>query len=802
MHANRDAIDLAAVGARPAGGGGGGNRVTGRLRRGLLAALGLAAAMGVLPAPALAAQGGISVTVEPRWQFTTPGTWTQYRVVVRDDGPADLNGEVVLLPDRPSFSNAALPVATTYTSPLSLAGGGGEKTLLMTVEEPRYGYRAEVRDAGGRVVATGRRHVGAANFGISVGILSDVQTGDAILHGLVQSLGQAGVSFTRFGAVSDFPTSSTALAGLGELVIDDFDSGALTPEQVRAIRDFVDFGGSLVLGGGAGWRRTVLPLPAELTPLRPSATGSAPLLPLADLAAQSTDLVASVATGRLSAGRSVLQGAGQPPLVIEAPFGAGRIVQLAFDPFAEPIASSPSLATVAWNQALVRAVPALLPLDGTADASVGRNQRQRGTAGLTDEVWKWLQEGPESPVSSLGLLALLLAGYLLIAGPLSYLVLKLLRRRQLMWATVPLLALAFSAAGYRSGSASHGDGLRDQSVQVQTVGDHGDVAVDTFHSLLVARRGDHRIQLDEDTLASTVAPTPGGDIVGADDLVTLGRRAEVDLPGVAIWDTRTLHTLTVRPQAGVIEAHLRLAKGQLLGIVTNHGPTTIRHLQAFLPDLERASLAGVLAPGASATVQSFFVGGTSLPADGQQAEGNASPTSQQLTPAQQRELLARLAAERVLVPGGLAMVGEVEGQSELAVDGVRSQTADEAEMAQAVGLESSDRMFPGAGTLRLVGRFGEAGLSRSLLDVSEVSLPHGVLGTVTACYYLGTVGAAGDTVEVFDWSTHAWRRLPPGPGGSRSGNACADLRPGEVDDGLIRFRAGGGASVGDVTVGD
>src|SRR5207237_5683701 len=95
---------------------------------------------------------------------------------------------------------------------------------------------------------------------LAVGILSDDQSADTILRNI--NVLQAQISASRFGSAQAFPTNAAFLTGLQAIVIDDFDTSSLSQAQVQALRDFVGFGGDLVVAGGASSGRGTLSVPA------------------------------------------------------------------------------------------------------------------------------------------------------------------------------------------------------------------------------------------------------------------------------------------------------------------------------------------------------------------------------------------------------------------------------------------------------------------------------------------------------------------------------------------------------------
>ena len=89
--------------------------------------------------------------------------------------------------------------------------------------------------------------------------------------------------------------------------------------------------------------------------MRPTGTAPATVAALAELSGLRSAAPVEVAVGDLAGG------AGAPvttedgtPLVVQAAYGSGRIVELAFDPLAAPFDTQVDLAAVAWSQAVDR----------------------------------------------------------------------------------------------------------------------------------------------------------------------------------------------------------------------------------------------------------------------------------------------------------------------------------------------------------------------------------------------------------------------------------------------------------------
>src|ERR1700682_926994 len=261
--------------------------------------LALAALGAALP---VHADNGVSVSVNARWGMPAPSTWIPYEVVVRNDGAADFEGDVVLAPAAAPFQQGYTPSDQFphYSKHVTVAHLGQVKVEIM-VFDASFGYSAEVRDTSGTMVAKATLSQSSNPPAYTVGVLSDARGADIVIQGAA-SLPTA-VLATRFNGATDFPTSALDLTGLQAIVIDGFDSASLSQAQMRALTDFVGLGGNLVIAGGASWRRTILPLPPELVPLRPNNSHEGSLQALADLAGQKSSVTATLTTGDLVGGK-------------------------------------------------------------------------------------------------------------------------------------------------------------------------------------------------------------------------------------------------------------------------------------------------------------------------------------------------------------------------------------------------------------------------------------------------------------------------------------------------------------------
>src|SRR5205807_7343188 len=262
------------------------------------------------------------------------------------------------------------------------------------------------------------------------------------------------------------------------------------------------------------------------------------------------------------------------PLAATLSYGSGEVIQLAYDPGADPVANS-AYAPLAWNQALSPGFGEL-----AADGVTGSWLPVPESA-----FTALLPTADDAPLPSPIVLGAVLLLYLVFVGPLNYLfVRRRLRRPTLLWVTTPLISVVFAGLFYMSGNVIQGT-LQDHEVQVIKVGSGSTVSILEYHRILFLRRGNHEIAPAQNSLVSpltldTFRVTGSTCERCTNQLQGLPSGAERVLPGpaplveesgVVYGSVRVVSSLTpAHLQAGV-QAHLRLVGGRVEGSVVNAG---------------------------------------------------------------------------------------------------------------------------------------------------------------------------------------------------------------------------------------
>jgi hypothetical protein len=773
-----------------------------RLGAAVVAVVGLLLSMPVTPALA-ASEPQITVTLTQRWELNgTQGTWTPYAVTIRDNGQSGFSGDLYLVPgDSRSVAPYTYP---TYHAPVTVQRHG-QSTVTFNVIDSPSGYVADVRDASGRPV--GHAEVPSSTHASSaLAVLSDLTQADQKIAAPLHALTRVDSSVVRFGSAQEFPTNAVYLSGLSGIVIDQFDSAALSQAQVQALKDYVGLGGTVIEAGGPFWRRTLLSLPSELLPMHPASTSTASLSALADLAGRPTDATAQVASGQLAGGRVALASGDGQALVVEGAYGAGRVIELTFDPFAEPFDTNVELAGMAWSNAISRALSGVqgssrsvvsngfggVSTSSSTGLSAAPGSWAPGFTSSSDQIFTILSDEPSLAAPPVGLLGGLLVGYVLLAGLLNYLFLKAAGRRHLMWISVPLIAIVFTVGAYGVGFGTRGSDFLVTEVQVQRVAPEGAVESYSFEGVYPPRKGDVTLTLPNNTLVSTaVALSPFGDSRG-DALITLGAHPEVQLSNVAVWTPRPVQTLTVtHPSSSPaqptypIDAQLQIQKGHVIGRLFNLSQRMITDLELVSASGSEAVLAPRIAPGASAAVDVQLSPGPTGPiATSRDSAGSVPGVSDN-----SREAMIRLASSQAVngVPGALAVVGFTQATDSISVDGAQPGRSVVAAMVEPVTMQSADALAGIAPRPRLVSNYGSADGSTQV-DVYDFDLPPGLTAPSVLSYQMPDMSQPNvRSIEVYDWNSRTWRAMPKQPVNARS-QGPVPLNPGEVASGEVRVR--------------
>jgi hypothetical protein len=265
-------------------------------------------------------------------------------------------------------------------------------------------------------------------------------------------------------------------------LVNDRARSAALAEWVRRGGQIVVFGTNLdVLNGAASELNALLPVEPGKAYTAPNLQvvwreGGSTQQPLANADGKPLTLAGLVARDKPARGYRVLVDAppdvpGATPVVVQGPYGLGRVTVVGFDLDRPPVTKWASRDDF-WRQLLARAGPRV-PESAATNRNIIRyagNNNEGPADKETSSLNTQLEAFEGVPVISFGWVALFILLYILVVGPLDYLFLKkVVKRLEFTWITFPTVVLAVSAAAYFTAYHLKGSELRVNKVDVVDV---------------------------------------------------------------------------------------------------------------------------------------------------------------------------------------------------------------------------------------------------------------------------------------------------------------------------------------------
>lgn len=553
---------------------------TPRRGRWALALVGLAAAVALL-APPQTVRAASAVDIEARALVGgryAVNSWIAIAVTLVNDG-APTEGDLAAATEEGAVQRfVELPA-------------GARKVVMLYVKPEAFQRRITVqyREPNGTVEAV-----------VEVRVLEQSSSQYAVVGDGAGALGPQLSGAADLGlpapiplATADIPERSEPLSGLAAIVWAD-DSAALSEGQRRAIARWVTAGGQLVVVGGPDWQART--------------AGFADLLPLADLAA--TDGVAQAAladwagadappaeTGTISSGelrddaRALIRADDGTILASMRNVGSGRVIFLGPD-FATAEFRTWDGSYAVWSRLLPSGAVLEQFFGGFPIAEEAENAM--GTA---------LGSIPSLEVPPAELLLVIIVGYILLIGPISYLVLRRIDRRELAWVSAPVLILVFTACSFGIGTALKGGSVIVNQISLIRSSTAGGVAaVESYAGVFSPDRSTYDVTVDADALLSRLTPNTFDGrprVARGDTIVEQGDPAHLRGLAIGVFGFEAVRADALVDHEPGLRVTWRTEDGETVGTVTNEGDGVVTDV-AYISSGGGDMVARELAPGDSA----------------------------------------------------------------------------------------------------------------------------------------------------------------------------------------------------------
>lgn len=471
---------------------------------------------------------GITMTVKAGFDgYYKDMMWIPVHVTLANDGP-DVSGVIRIAAPRYDGSTV------DYDRAVELPSGSRKEAYIFVAVE---GFVSKISVAlvsgPDQLAQQSARVTQLSGSDLLYGVLASSPSAFNILTQVDPVNGQGRIAQL---SIEDLPPASVAWRAMDALVISDVDTGQLTPEQRDALHAWVASGGRLIVAGGSSWQKLAAGL-ADLLPLAP--TGAQTVQGLVGLGAYAYDTApgdsALVTIGTLQPGSIALASASDStPLIAERALGYGHVDFLTFDPATAPIKN--------WKG-----------LEGVFRSLFSTVTEHPGWAGA---YRNWYNAGEAvNAIPGIGLPHVLqvtafILGYIVVIGPLNYLILRRVKRRELAWLSVPAIVIIFTGITYIASFGLRGTQATLHRLTVAQVWENSDRAtVETLVGVFSPRRSEYNLQVAGDML---LRPLPSDTYYGSVD---------TSLNGASVEQGDTSMIKNVRVDVGAIKPFI--AQGQI-----------------------------------------------------------------------------------------------------------------------------------------------------------------------------------------------------------------------------------------------
>ncbi|MBU3131306.1 hypothetical protein [Clostridium gasigenes] len=280
----------------------------------------------------------------------------------------------------------------------------------------------------------------------SLGYLSYVNYGD------IQS-GRTGALDTVKLDIDNIGDNHLNIDGLDLIFINNFNMGNFSEENYKSLNAWVNKGGTLIIGAGVNESKTVKIIDKSLLEIKSNGTSNKSV----KLVNDSLDLTLSSLEIKNSKVKIGSQG---QELVYSVEKGKGEILVTTFDLGTEPLISSKDASEI-WNKLLVSSFGDM------------RDKYKNGGMNYNYQTENLIKNIPVDKVVNVLTLAIIIAIYALTIGIVLYIVLKKMKKRDLIWVAVPTLAVGFALVIYLTGSSTRVNDLIVNQVNIIDINKDG-----------------------------------------------------------------------------------------------------------------------------------------------------------------------------------------------------------------------------------------------------------------------------------------------------------------------------------------
>ena len=515
---------------------------------------------------AQAGSPGLEMTVFPAFSGNYKyGEWLPLWITVRNDG-ADVEGTIQV-----EISQSGGNI--TYAKSISLPAGSRKQTTLSILPN-NFSRELEVKFISNQeVLLTNKISVSPnQNDSILVGIGAKERGGMSLISNIkLSDTFRKVVLFDLL--VEQLPEKSREFESIDVIVLNDTDTSQMTPLQKAALDNWVSGGGHLIIGGGPGLEKTISGISENLINFEVTRTVETDQLTNLEIFAGNQDILLSgpftlseiIPTGGTpsieEAGRSVFH---------QWEYGRGKISVSTLDLATAPF-NAWSGTTSFWENVLSsdQYFPNWMPRD------ISLRQMRANSMSYP------LSNLPSLDIPSIRALGILLILYIIVIGPVNFVILKLKNKFHLAWVTIPVLTILFALGAFGLAYSLRGNDIMINKLSVIDLTRNGRANIDSYIGIFSPSQSAYEIEITGDQLLS---PSYSGYYdpwsstsfsVSGNTTFLQGNPSKVIGLSVNQWSMQSFNIEAISIQLGQIQSTLSIKPDKISGGITSQLPFAI-----------------------------------------------------------------------------------------------------------------------------------------------------------------------------------------------------------------------------------
>jgi hypothetical protein len=475
----------------------------------------------------------------------------------------DVKGEVeIRVPSTPGKY-------VSYVKPLSLEKGA-EK--MVTINVPASGTRAKYKviiTNGGNKVYENSVSFGTASNNITkfIGTLSDDFDSLTYINKFPSSAGFTLLTKNIKLDEKNFPEDIFTLKAFDVLIINNFDTSKLNKAQYELLKQWVKEGGTLLIGTGTSYSKTLGIfkddfIQGNIGEVKPVTTSK--IYELATNGDSKDEVKVEVLSMDVKEGNAVIEDKGVKLTQLLSK-GNGVVALTAFDLGQSPFSGWAN--NTAFGEKLLDVI----------NPSLASNDKMNGTpreeqSYMVREILEQFSEMGSIKTNSFYIILFI---YILVVAPISYIILKKLDKRELMWISVPVLSIVFGIAVYISGSGTRLSKVTTNMVSLINIDEKGNAVESSYAGIFTTKKSKIKVESKEGRkLIPVLQPyydgpnqTSGSEELEAKVLAYEG--GGIEYHNSSILQSKMIELQKDSSSVGKVETDIKMDKGKLVGTIKN-----------------------------------------------------------------------------------------------------------------------------------------------------------------------------------------------------------------------------------------